>query len=204
MRRGNPSASANAQEGTTMDKGITLGSLAIGLAAVIIGTFGAKPGLAQDKEALIKSALSAGPPAVTDTAKIVDMKGNVLREGSGPYTCFPYEGAPTAPMCLDEEWMHWLHAYMEKKKDYKPSKVGLAYMLVGDPPGSGVSNIDPFAEKATADNQWIEEGPHMMVLVPDAALLESISADPSAGVPYVMWKGTPYAHIMMPTAPRAK
>jgi len=62
---------------------------------VIVGAFGAKPGLAQDKEALIKSGLSARPPAVTDTAKIVDMKGNVLREGSGPYTCFPYEGPLT-------------------------------------------------------------------------------------------------------------
>ena len=181
----------------------TLGCLVTGIAVVFLGSFGANLVVAQDKEALIKSALTAGPPAVTDTAKIVNMKGEVLREGSGAYTCYPYEGPPTAPMCLDAEWVAWLHAYMGKK-DYKPSKVGLGYMLVGDPPGSGVSNIDPFATAATADNQWLEEGPHVVILVPDVALLESVSTDPNAGVPYVMWKGTPYAHIMMPTAPRAK
>jgi hypothetical protein len=88
--------------------------LVTGIAAVIIGAFGAQPGVAQDKEALIKSALSAGPPAVTDTAKIVDMKGNVLREGSGAYTCFPAEGAGSAPMCLDAEWLIWADAWMNK------------------------------------------------------------------------------------------
>ena len=41
-----------------------------------------------------------------------------------------------------------------------------------------------------------------MIIVPDAALLEGVPTDPNAGGPYVMWKGTPYAHIMMPTGPR--
>jgi len=130
----------------------------------------------------------------------MNMKGEVLREGGGAFTCFPSEGAGSAPMCLDAEWVRWLHAYMDKK-DYKPSKVGLGYMLAGD---AGASNIDPFAKAKTPGNQWVVEGPHVMVLVPDAALLESVSTDPNAGVPYVMWKGTPYAHIMMPTGPRPK
>ncbi len=37
-----------------------------------------------------------------------------------------------------------------------------------------------------------------MILVPDPALLDGISTDPWNGGPYVMWKGTPYAHIMVP------
>ena len=37
-------------------------------------------------------------------------------------------------------------------------------MLAGD---TGASNIDPYAEKRTNDNQWIAEGPHIMVLLPD-------------------------------------
>ena len=35
-----------------------------------------------------------------------------------------------------------------------------------------------------------------MILVPDPAALEGISTDPQDPV-YVMWKNTPYAHIMV-------
>ncbi len=41
-----------------------------------------------------------------------------------------------------------------------------------------------------------------MILVPDPAMLEGISTDPDNGGPYVMWKGTPYAHIMIPVGER--
>jgi hypothetical protein len=37
-----------------------------------------------------------------------------------------------------------------------------------------------------------------MVLIPDLRLLESLPTDPHAGGPYVMWKGTPFAHVMIP------
>lgn len=48
------------------------------------------------------------------------------------------------------------------------------------------------------DNQWVRTGPHLMVIVPDKALLEGIPTDPRAGGPYVMWKDTPFAHVMIP------
>jgi hypothetical protein len=48
------------------------------------------------------------------------------------------------------------------------------------------------------------EGPHVMILTPDPAALKDVSTDPNAGVPYVMWKDTPFAHVMMPVGPRAK
>jgi hypothetical protein len=40
-----------------------------------------------------------------------------------------------------------------------------------------------------------------MIFVPDPKQLDSMSRDHTTGGPYVMWKGTPYAHIMMPIAP---
>jgi hypothetical protein len=181
----------------------TLGSLVTGT-AVILSSFGANFAMAQDKEALIKNALSAAPPGVAETAKVMDNQGNLLREGSGAYTCFPYEGGLTAAMCADAVWLDWNEAYMMKMEDYKPSGFGLAYMLAGDPPGGGASNIDPFATEPTADNQWRVEGPHVMILVPDPAMLEGITTDFNTGGSYVMWKGTPYAHIMMPTGPQPK
>ena len=37
-----------------------------------------------------------------------------------------------------------------------------------------------------------------MILVPDLKSLAGISTDPKNGGPYVMYAGTPYAHIMAP------
>ena len=169
------------------------------IAALVGGS--AVPAFAQDKQAAIDDALSAAPPQIAEDAKVKNMSGEVLREGEGVYTCFPgIEGGP-GPMCLDSEWMRWADAWMNKK-EFQPQSLGLAYMLAGDMPGGGASNLDPFATDPTSDNQWVVEGPHLMVIVPDPTALEAITTDPEAGVPYVMWKGTPYAHIMVPVAPR--
>jgi hypothetical protein len=40
-----------------------------------------------------------------------------------------------------------------------------------------------------------------MVLTPDTNQLEALPTDPHNGGPWVMWKGTKYAHIMVPTVP---
>ncbi|GIS70281.1 MAG: hypothetical protein CM1200mP9_11020 [Gammaproteobacteria bacterium] len=53
-------------------------------------------------------------------------------------------------------------------------------MLVGD---EGASNVDPYATGPTDDNEWIDEGPHLMIVVPDASLLEGIPTDPVARRP---------------------
>ena len=83
----------------------------------------------------------------------------------------------------------------------KPETVGVAYMLKGD---KGASNTDPYATKPTADNQWVVSGPHIMLLPTDASQLDTYPTDWTKGGPWVMWKGTPYAHIMVPTTSMAK
>jgi hypothetical protein len=40
-----------------------------------------------------------------------------------------------------------------------------------------------------------------MILAP-AAMLDAFPTDPDSGGPYVMWKGTPYAHLMVPIGSR--
>lgn len=60
-------------------------------------------------------------------------------------------------------------------------------------------------QSAITNLQW-ENGPlspnppHMMVIVPDPSMLGAFSTDPESGEPYVMWKGTPYSHLMVPVA----
>ena len=41
-----------------------------------------------------------------------------------------------------------------------------------------------------------------MIIVPDEALLAGLPTTPVKDGPYVMWSGTPYAHIMIPVAER--
>ena len=170
------------------------------LAAIVPQTAGAAE---PDRQAKIDDALRAAPPAVRETARVMDHDGTVLKEGSGVYTCMPT--APSIrdrgpePMCLDEVWLRWADAWMHKKP-FTSDRVGIAYMLAGD--AAGASNIDPHATTPTADNQWVIEGPHVMVIVPDAAQLDGLPDKPDAAGAYVMWKGTPYAHIMVPVGAR--
>ena len=156
---------------------------------------------APDREALIRSAISAAPPTLRATVKVMDFNGNVLRDGPSGFTCLPAPPNIAGPMCLDEVWMGWLDAWANRRP-FTPSRAALAYMLAGDTAEGGASNINPFDEQPTAGNDWMVEGPHVMILVPDPAMLDALPTAHHGGGPYVMWKGTPYAHIMMPTGVR--
>ena len=82
------------------------------------------------------------------------------------------------------------------KEPFNTTKFGVSYMLAGEGEAIGVSNSDPYATAPSDDNDWIKEGPHMMLIVPNDAMLEGLSTNPKDPV-YVMWKGTPYQHVMV-------
>ena len=69
-------------------------------------------------------------------------------------------------------------------------------MLQGDL-GAGVSNSDPYHPDPKNAEDYADMGAHLMIIVPEE-LLKGLSDDPSSGGPYVMWKDTPYRHIMVP------
>jgi len=157
----------------------------------------AETGGQTDEAALIEEALSAAPPQVAETASVMDLEGNLLREGTGAFTCFPAPPDLAGPMCLDEQWLAWMDAWMNQEP-FTASGVGFAYMLAGDSPHGGASNTAPFDMEPAAGNDWVVEGPHVMLLVPDEALLADLPTTPEEDQPYVMWSGTPYAHVMWP------
>ena len=151
--------------------------------------------------ALIANALRAAPASVAAGATVIGHDGRVLRKGTSDWVCMPdIPNLPNdSPMCLDAPWRAVIDAWVNKR-GLTVTQVGFGYMLQDD---LAVSNTDPFATAPTPTNQWLQNsGPHVMVLLPDQRLLEGVSTDPTNGGPYVMWKGTPYAHIMVP-APRA-
>jgi len=146
-------------------------------------------------EEKIALAKAAAPSNVSDRARILDADNSVLQEGDNGWTCMV--GSPPNyenPMCVDETWLGWLDAWMNKKP-YKNigNMIGVNYMLVGDIP---VDNDDPY-NTDESKGTWVQEGPHLMLLVPQA-LFGTLPRNPYEGGPYVMWEGTDYAHIMVP------
>ena len=150
-----------------------------------------------DLDKRIALARSAAPPSISADATVI-VDGKVVAEGTNGWTCMP-DTMPSdgAAMCNDSVWMEMMTA-MGSKGDFVADGVGISYMLQGDI-GAGVSNSDPFHPDPKNAADYVETGPHLMIVVPKE-LLKGITDDPSAGGPYVMWGDTPYAHIMVPVA----
>jgi hypothetical protein len=149
---------------------------------------------------MIKSAMSAAPAAIAQAATIVTMDEKMsmktLRPGTNGWTCLP--DMPTTPgadpMCLDKNGVEWVHAWMARKNP-PADKMGFGYMLVG---GSDASNTDPFATKPAAGGRWVDTGPHVMILNIGTRFDGYPTTAENTNVPYVMFPGTPYAHLMVP------
>ncbi len=161
--------------------------------------------LADDESAATKiaRAASAAPASISADATIVDVDGTVLREGSNGWTCLP--GVPLIPgddhpMCNDATWTAWLAA-AAAGKEFSADTVGYSYMLQGD---AMVHNHDPSASQPDDSGHWVQEGPHLMLLMPANVSFAEMSDDPNVPGPYVMWGKTPMRHIMVPVGPRQK
>ncbi len=152
--------------------------------------------IAESDAVKIKRAMSAAPSAISQDATIMDTDGRIMKKGTNGWTCLP-DVMPNDknPMCNDETWMKMLQA-LNSKSDFVADRIGISYMLRGDF-GAGVSNSDPYHANHKEAKDYVETGPHLMVIVPKE-MLKGITDDPSQGGPYVMWGDTPYAHIMIP------
>ena len=166
-------------------------------ASVFLGLLGSSMALADDNEAMIANAESAAPTSVTASATVKAPDGTVLRQGSNSYTCYPQQEI-IGPMCNEAVWDALIGA-MLGKKSFTPDKFSVSYMLAGEGTALGVSNSDPYATEPDKSDDWVKEGPHLMIVVPDRAMLEGMSTDPNDPV-YVMWGDTPWAHIMVKIA----
>ena len=150
-------------------------------------------------EDMIKSAISAAPESVAKDATIiaVDEKGQVrtLRQGTNMWTCIPDGPSPGVdPMCVDKNGLVWVQAWMTHKNP-PPNKMGFGYMLMG---GSDASNDDPFATTPPEGHQWVNTGPHVMILNIGNQYEGYPNTHDDPTKPYIMWPKTPYAHLMIP------
>jgi hypothetical protein len=176
---------------------IRLGS---GLSALFVSFVVSWPTLAQDDATLIAQAEEAAPAAVAGHAAVFAMNANgtmtTLREGTNGWWCMPDNPATPGPdpMCGDANAMEWAMAWIGHTEP-PAGKVGFMYMLAG---GTDASNTDPYATEPASGADWVRTGRHVMI-VNAMSMMAGYPEDavPDTSVPYVMWSGTPYAHLMI-------
>jgi hypothetical protein len=113
----------------------------------------------------------------------------------------PEEGWGSAheamPVCGDSEAFKWMMAYMNNT-EHDMLHDGYMWMLHGD---MGEDNTKAgVLNKADAEDpaNWIESGAHLMRMPKDPSSLDGMTTDFRSGAPYVMFSGTPWAHLMIP------
>lgn len=164
--------------------------------SLVLGEGGARRDMVR-QAAESTEAERAAPASLSKYATIVSRDGQVVRKGSNGWTCMPDNpGTPGIDsICMNEPWLNFMDA-LKNQKNPVITQVGIAYMLQGDRP---VSNTDPYTTKPKPGDDWVDKlGAHIMVLVPDAEALKGFPTDSKNGGPWIMWVGTPYAHLMIP------
>ena len=144
----------------------------------------------------IAKVKTAAPEQIVSKASIIMMQGGKPRElqaGSNGFTCLI--GPDGTPLCADQNGMEWVKA--TGARTAPPNKIGFIYMLAGD---TGTTNHDPHQRETHV--HWVQTGPHVMIVGPGVREMMGYPrtldvADPSQ--PYVMFPGTPYEHLMLPT-----
>jgi hypothetical protein len=159
------------------------------------------PEVPKSEPEYIAKARTAAPESIVNEATIVmkQEQGDpkVLQTGSNGFTCLVSEDG--TPLCADANGMEWMKAIGAKATP--PNKTGFIYMMAGD---TGTSNHDPYA---TDKSHWVQTGPHVMIVGAAALDMASIyprPMDPDPSQAYVMYPGTPYAHLMLPVDTQAE
>jgi hypothetical protein len=145
-------------------------------------------------QAKIARAMSAGPTEIASSARIVDTdaQGNtvVLRQGNNGFTCMP--GNPKVigqpPMCVDAASSQWFADAKAHKPKPTNTVPGVTYMLAG---ATQRSDSDP----NDMTSMPIEVGPHWMIMWPFDPKTTGLPTTHKATGAYIMWAGSPYAHL---------
>jgi hypothetical protein len=158
----------------------------------------------ESQAAFIKAAEEGGPPHIAASAAVARMEPNgavtPVRPGTNGFTCTIMPDGTNAPVCLDANGLDWMKAAFSKQPKPTNTAPGIAYMA------KGASHFEtPQGEivmAPSADTKTVPEPPHWMVLWPIDAASSGLPTKPNAGGSYIMFAGTPYAHLMIYQDPK--
>ena len=147
-----------------------------------------------------RAAEEGGPARIAGRAGIarLDPSGKVtrIRRGSNGFTCTLMPDGSDAPVCADENAFAWLVAAMSKQpKPPAGAQPGIAYMAKG---GVHHETTDgKIVMEPSAGTKEVKEPPHWMILSPLDPETSGMPTRPNPGGTYIMFAGTPYAHLMV-------
>ena len=198
-----------------MKNAIVLGSIiALSLTMVYSGPVdakvGKKPSTVKDVKSLsehaqVTLALSAAPARITKDAAVMvygeDGKLKEVRPGTNGFTCVPsVMNLPIPdPMCMDAAVKQWLDDVGSGASKPSNTVPGIAYMARG---GSHWEKHGEILMKKEAGAKVAKEPPHWMVMWPFDSKTSMLLNKPNPSGVYLMFDGTPYAHLMIHQDPK--
>lgn len=149
-------------------------------------------------------ALSAAPAHIAKEAGVMiygaDGKLTEVKPSANGFICIPtVMNLPEPdPMCMDAAAHQWMTDIVNNAPKPSNTAPGIAYMARG---GShfekdGKVVMQPDGAKV------VKEPPHWMVMWPFDATATKLPTTPNPSGTYIMFEGTPYAHLMIYQDPK--
>jgi hypothetical protein len=186
-----------------LHRSYAVGLLALPLAALQAQARPAGQSAATETE-FIKAAEEGAPEWISTKAAIARLepsgKTSTVRPGGNGFTCTLMPDESHAPYCGDRRGFQWIVAAMSHKPAPPAGGTGIAYMAKG-----GLHYETPEGKivmEPSAQTKSVREPPHWMLLTPLDAAATGIPTRPNAGGTYIMFAGTPYAHLMIYQDPK--
>ena len=148
----------------------------------------------------ITAAEGAAPATISGKAAIVRIDAakkatTEVRAGTNGFTCSLIPDESNAPFCADKNGWAWMSAAFTGQPNPPNTVPGIAYMGKGGlhfetPTGDIVMMAGP-------GTKTVAEPPHWMLLSAIDPATSGLPTKPNAGGAYIMFAGTPYAHVMI-------
>jgi hypothetical protein len=165
--------------------------------ALLLPCLGIAQGAISDAQ-FIKLAESGAPGAVSGQAAIarIDPKAKTVtqvRAGSNGFTC-SVTSDTHAPYCGDKNAWAWFVAGGTRQPKPPNTEPGISYMMQG-----GVHYETPSGESVMEKgaNTKDVKAPHWMLMWPVDPAASGLPTKPNPSGVYIMFAGTPYAHLMI-------
>ena len=154
---------------------------------------------AASSEELVQLALGGAPPSISkDATVLVPGEGGRLveaKKGSNGFTCLPDipETPKSDPMCLDPAATQWAMSFLNGEPRPSNTVPGIGYMARG---GQHWEKDGQMFMKEAPGAKIVDEPPHWMIFWPFDSKT-TILPTQSHSSTYIMFEGTPYAHLMI-------
>ena len=197
-----------------MKKMILFGSVvALGLIMVYSGPVHAKSdkklSTVKDVKSLsegeqVKLALSGAPPHLVKEVGVMiygaDGKLTESKKSTNGFTCIPtVMNLPDPdPMCMDAAVQQWMNDLLDGAPKPTNTVPGIAYMARGGSHFEKEGKVVMGGDGA----KTVKEPPHWMLMWPFNAEATKLPTAPNVSGVYIMFEGTPYAHLMMYQDPK--